>query len=219
MKIALAATVAALMAIVVVLTSASREQDLRGDSTAGPAPTSSGSSLGPAPSAFPAPLPDHQSPQPPGGTPLPRSEPVSQDAPKAAAPPAANMLLPSGDQLAALQQLVTHSRQENERLAHIDDQLASARQAADEESRRETEADAAQHAATVQALGILRQAEALLATGDSDGVDDELGRAEAALSGRTRIDVDAAREALERSDLFAARQYLAAALAERRSLR
>jgi len=112
MKIALAATVAALMAIVVVLTSASREQDLRGDSTAGPAPTSSGSSLGPAPSAFPAPLPDHQSPQPPGGTPLPRSEPVSQDAPKAAAPPAANMLLPSGDQLAALQQLVTQSRQE-----------------------------------------------------------------------------------------------------------
>ncbi len=77
----------------------------------------------------------------------------------------------------------------------------------------------AQHAATVHALGILRQAEALLATGDSDGVDDELGRAEAALSGRTRIDVDAAREALERSDLFAARQYLAAALVERRSLR
>jgi len=222
MKIALAATVAALMAIVVVLTTASRERDLSGHSNAGPAPASSGSSLGLAPSALPAPLADHRSLQPPGGTRLPRSEPVHHDAPKAAAPPAANMLLPSGDQLAALQQLVTQSRQENERLAHIDEQLASARrQAADEELRRETEAEekAAQHAATVQALGILRQAEALLATGDSDGVDDELGRAEAALSGRTRIDVDAAREALERSDLFAARQYLAAALAERRSLR
>jgi len=50
-------------------------------------------------------------------------------------------------------------------------------------------------------------------------VDDELSSAEAALSGRTRIGMDAAREALGRSDLFAARQSLAAALAERRSLR
>ncbi len=222
MKIALAGTLAALMAVVVVLTNASREQDLRGHSSAGPAAASSGSSLGPAPSALPGPLADHGSPQPPGGTPLPRSEPVSSDAPEAAALPAAKRLPPSDDQLAALQQLVRQSRQENARLAHIDEQLASARrQAAGEELRRENEAEeeAAQHAATVQALGTLRQAEALLATGDSDGVDDELSRAEAALSGRTRIDVDAAREALERSDLYEARQYLAAALAERRSLR
>jgi hypothetical protein len=39
------------------------------------------------------------------------------------------------------------------------------------------------------------------------------------LSGRTRIDVEAAREALARSDLYPARQYLEAALAERRVLR
>ncbi len=218
----LAGMVAALTAVVVVLTSASREQDLRGHSSARPAAASSSSSLGPPPSALPGPLEDDRSLRPPGGTPLPRSEPVSSDAPEAAAVPAAGMLLASDDQLAALQQLVTQSRQENERLAHIDEQLASVRrQAADEELRREDEAEeeAAQHAATVQALVTLRQAEALLATGDSDGVDDELSSAEAALSGRTRIDVDAAREALGRSDLFAARQYLAAALAERRSLR
>jgi len=83
----------------------------------------------------------------------------------------------------------------------------------------EVEQGAAQHDATLQALGTLRRAEALLAIGDSDGVDDELSRAETVLSGRTRIDVDAAREALGRSDLFAARQYLAAALAERRAQR
>ena len=58
-----------------------------------------------------------------------------------------------------------------------------------------------------------------LETGNSDGVDDELRRAEAALSGRTRLDVEAAREALAREDLLPARQYLAAALAERRARR
>jgi len=83
----------------------------------------------------------------------------------------------------------------------------------------ETEQAAVQHAETLEALATLRQAEALLETGNSDGVDDELRRAEAALSGRTRLDVEAAREALAREDLLPARQYLAAALAERRALR
>jgi hypothetical protein len=59
----------------------------------------------------------------------------------------------------------------------------------------------------------------MLESGNSDGVDDELRRAEAALSGRTRLDVEAAREALAREDLLPARQFLAAALAERRVLR
>jgi hypothetical protein len=83
----------------------------------------------------------------------------------------------------------------------------------------EVEREAARHAATLEALGLLRQAEALLATGDSDGVDDDLALAEAALSGRTLLDVQAAREALGREDLLPARQYLAAALAERRAAR
>jgi len=137
------------------------------------------------------------------------------------AQPVPAALPPSDDQIAALRQLVAQSRQENEQLGQIDEQLASLRrQAADEQSlqRDEAEQEAAQHDTTLQELATLRQAAALLATGDSDGVADELSRAEAALSGRTRIDVDAAREALGRSDLFAARQYLAAALAERRSL-
>ncbi len=51
--------------------------------------------------------------------------------------------------------------------------------------------------------------------GSSDGVDDELANAEAVLWGRTRLDVQAAREALANEDLYPARQYLAAALAER----
>jgi hypothetical protein len=83
----------------------------------------------------------------------------------------------------------------------------------------DTEQEAVQHAQTLEALATLREAEALLETGNSDGVDDELRRAEASLSGRTRLDVEAARQALAREDLLPARQYLAAALAERRVLR
>jgi hypothetical protein len=75
---------------------------------------------------------------------------------------------------------------------------------------------AAQHAATLDALDTLRRADASLAIGDSDGLDDQLVSAEAALSGRTRLDVEAAREAIARSNLLPARQFLAAALAERR---
>jgi hypothetical protein len=147
---------------------------------------------------------------------------VSDERIQAEAAPAKDTAAVSAAQLAALQLLVEQSREETERLAHIDEQLASAqRRSADQQWGREVEAEqgAAQHAATLDALDILRQAEALLAIGNADGVDDELGHAEAALVGRTRIDVDAAREALGRSDLYAARVYLAAALAERRSLR
>ena len=153
---------------------------------------------------------------------MPRSEPVSYQPAEAEAVPAQIVPPRSDEQRAALQELVAQSREENERLGRIDEQLASVRrQAADQELRRQAEAaeEAAQHAATLQALEILRQVEAVLAIGDSDGVGDQLSRAEEALSGRTRIDVDAAREALERSDLYAARVYLAAALAERRALR
>ena len=71
-------------------------------------------------------------------------------------------------------------------------------------------------AARLEALDTLRQAEARLASGNWEGVDDALAAAEESLSGRTRLDVEAAREALSRSDLLPARQFLAAALAERR---
>jgi hypothetical protein len=126
---------------------------------------------------------------------------------------------PPRDRAPALQQLVGQSQEENEQLGQIDGELAAAQQQAVEaEWQREAvaAAAAAQHAATVEALRILRRAEAVLATGDSDGVDEDLASAQAALSGRTRIDVEAAREALARSDLYPARQYLEAALAERR---
>ena len=217
MKITTAAMVTALAVAVVVLTSEPRGTAVSGHFRAGPpVATFPSGSPQPAPGPLSGPLEGDAPSQPQSGAPLPRAEPVSYDVPEATAAPAVR---PSPDQQMALQQLVAQS-QESEQLAQIDDHLAALRQeAADQEARRQDEADqqAAQHAATLEALGTLRQAEALLATGNSDGVDEDLDRAEAALSGRTRLDVEAAREALARSDLFPARQYIAAALAERRA--
>ena len=126
---------------------------------------------------------------------------------------------PIDDQVAAFQRLAGLSQRESDQLGLIGEQLLAQRQqAADDESRRQSEAEgrAASRTAAVAALGTLRQAESLLVTGSSDGVDDELAGAEAALSGRTRLDVAAARNALERGDLYEAGLYVAAALSERR---
>jgi hypothetical protein len=166
----------------------------------------------PAPTASPAP----SQPQT-GTTQSDQVAPVREVAPTPAALPQ-----PPPGRPGAVQQLVAQSQQENEQLGQIDEQLAaSLQQAADDAWRRQAVAAqaAAQHAATLEALETLRRSEALLATGDSDGVDAELARAEGALSGRSRLDVEAAREALARSDLYPARQYLEAALLERRVLR
>ena len=146
----------------------------------------------------------------------PPANPIFSDDRDAAPPPAA--LPPPREEAGAVTSFVVQS-QESEQLAQIDARLAAALQeAADEARRRQAVAEnlVAQHTATLDALDTLRRSEALLASGDSDGVDDELARAEAALSGRTRLDVEAAREALARSDLYPARQNLEAALAEKR---
>jgi hypothetical protein len=219
-KTALATAVTALSAlVVVVLASASWEPHVSGRSRAEQVAPSPGGSPPPATGALPGPLEGNAASQPQVGTSSPRSEPLSDDAPEGAAAPGPAVLPPPDDQVAALQQLIAQSREENEQLGQIDDRLAALQQqTADDESLRQSEAEqeAEQHAATLDALATLRRAEAQLEAGDSDGVDDELGQAEAALSGRTRLDVEAAREALARSDLFPAREYLAAALAERR---
>jgi hypothetical protein len=91
-------------------------------------------------------------------------------------------------------------------------------QEADRETQRAAEAaeEAARRDAALGALAGLRSADARLATGETDGVDEELGNAEEALSGRTRVDLEAARAALGQSDLYQAREYIEAALAERR---
>jgi hypothetical protein len=91
-------------------------------------------------------------------------------------------------------------------------------QQVDQESQREAEASerAARHAAALNALDQLRSAEVTLATGETDGIDDELRGAEGALPGATSADLEAARAALAQSDLYQAREYIAAALAERR---
>jgi hypothetical protein len=218
MKITLAATVAALMALGLMLARTSPEPQVSGQSRDGPVDAPPSGSLRAAPGAPAAPFEGNAPSQPQGGARLPRSEAASSDAPNAAMA-SAGAALPPPDGQAALQQLVVQSRQENEQLGQIDNQLAALRlQAYEEEWRRQAaaEQEEAQRAATLQALDTLRYAERMLATGNSDGVDDELANAEAALSGRTRLDVETAREALENEDLYPARQYLAAALAERR---
>lgn len=184
---------------------------------AAPIDVASGGNSQPALAAQSASIEGDPLPPPPQTSPrLPRSETVSYGAADAAppVPPA-----PPDARAAYLQELVEQARQQNEQLAEIDDELAAQRrQAAEEESERQAEAEqeSAQRAATLQALDTLRRVEEMLAFGNSDGVDEELANASGALWGRTRLDVEAAREALSNEDLFLAREYLAAALAERR---
>jgi hypothetical protein len=223
-KIALAATVTALTAMVVYLACAPLGPIVSQEVRAGSVPAAADTGFRPGPDALPAPLPSDETLPPEGGTRMPDSEPSSYDVPDAKTPPPAVQPPPADQaQVPELQQLVAESMQQTEALEEIDEQLAAQRQqaASDEEARRQAlaEREATQQAATLQALGTLRQAQVLLATGNSDGVDEELAGAEAALSGRTQLDVDAAREALGRSDLFQAREYLVAALEERRALR
>jgi hypothetical protein len=181
--------------------------------------------LPPASAASPAPVERSAPPQPQGGTRTPRLEPVSDVAPDAGTPapampsPTDAQLAALKAQVAALEQLVAQSRLESQQLGQINAQLQAQRQqVADAEAQQQdaAEQEAAQQAATLEALGTLRQAQVLLAFGNSDGVDEQLRRAEAALSGKTLLNVEAAREALSREDLYPARYYLAAALAERR---
>jgi hypothetical protein len=188
------------------------------------APSSPTSDLQPASAASPVPVERTASPQPQGGTRTPRLEPVSDNPADAGAPAPATsatdvQLAALKAQVAALEQLVEQSRLVSDQLGQINAQLQAQRQqVADAEAAQQdaAEQEAAQQAATLEALGTLRQAQVLLAFGNSDGVDEQLRRAEAALSGKTLLNVEAAREALSREDLYPARYYLAAALAENR---
>jgi hypothetical protein len=124
---------------------------------------------------------------------------------------------PRDDPAAYLQQLVNELRQENAQLGTLDDQVVGLRrQLADQESERRAEVadQAAQDAAVQQALDILRRVEDELSTGNTEGVDADLAGAQAALSGGALFEVQAAREALAREDLYPARQHIAAAIAE-----
>jgi hypothetical protein len=219
MKIASTAMMTAVAAVLLVLASASREGDARAQSGPGSIGAQPVGSARPAPAPLSASLEGEARSDPQVGSHLQRSELVGYDATDAQAPSAPPASPPTDARAAYLQDLVAQARQQNEQLAEIDDELAAQRrQAAQKEARRQAEArqESAQQAATLQALDTLRRAEAMLAFGNSDGVDDQLANASRALWGRTRLDVDAAREALANEDLFLARQYLAAALAERR---
>jgi hypothetical protein len=202
-----------LTGIVVVIVGASRGPDSTGHSL--PVTLSAASpSAEPSPPLPPRPPSQPQRVQPQRGT--PHLDRIADERDVAQTP---MVLPPPSQRVGAVQQLVGQSQQENQQLGQIDAQLMAAQQqAADEAWRRQAVVDqaAAQHAVTLEALETLRRSKALLATGDSDGVDEELVRAEVALSGRTLLDVEAAREALARSDLYPARQYLEAALSERR---
>jgi hypothetical protein len=124
---------------------------------------------------------------------------------------------PQGDQVKYLQELVDELHRENEQLGALDDQVLDLRQdMADRQAERRADAanQAAQQAAFLQTLGRLRRDEDALAFGDTDGVDQDLAAAEASLWGSALFEVQAAREALAREDLYPARQHIAAALAE-----
>jgi len=222
MKIAAVGMMTMVATALLLVAGASREREAFAQAGAGPIDAPSGASPQEAPAAQSASIQGAPVSPPQAGTGLPRSEAPSHGPSGAAlsVPPAPQPPPPPPDGRAAyLQQLVTEAHQQNEQLAGIHDQLAAQQQqAAEAESERQAEAEeaSAQHAATLRALDILRRAEEMLAFGNSDGVDDELANASTALWGRTRLDVDAAREALANEDLFLARQYLAAALAERR---
>jgi hypothetical protein len=216
MKIAAIGMMSMVATALLLVAGASRGREAFAQAGAGSIDAPSGGSPQEAPAAQSASIEGAPVSPPQAGTGLPRSEPPSHGPTGAAAP---SVPSPSDGRAAYLQQLVTEARQQNEQLSEIHDQLAAQQQqAAEAESERQAEAEAesAQHAATLRALDTLRRAEAMLAIGSSDGVDDELANASTALWGRTRLDVDAAREALANEDLFLARQYLAAALAERR---
>ncbi|MDP9001749.1 MAG: hypothetical protein M3O46_16740 [Myxococcota bacterium] len=237
-----ATLVTALTAMLVARASPSRESQasrpLRTESVGG---SLTGGVVGPVPDARSSALIAYD-PSPPQSTTasLPRDRESHDDAPDAAPPPVlARMPLPTAEgspdvagaaaavvqssldnEATALRQLVAQLRQRSELLEQVNEELTALRRhAASEESRRQGEAEqkVARRAAIRAALGTLRQAEARLATGNSDGVDESLSSAEAALAGGARLDVEAARAALARGDLFQAGQYLAVVLTARRA--
>jgi len=123
---------------------------------------------------------------------------------------------PRDDQAAYLQQMVNELRQENQQLRRVDDQVGALRQdMADRQAEREYEAEAvaAHQDAVLELVDRLRQDEEALAAGDTEGVSADLVYAESLLSGSALFEVQAAREALRREDLYPARQHLAAAIA------
>jgi hypothetical protein len=157
----------------------------------------------PLPSPLPAPVPSApvrgEATEPPQSSPEPApavSEPPVEAQPAPAPVPELASQLP--EQSAQLQALLQSQQEE-----------AAQQEAAAEE-------EAARHAAALEALARLRSADVELASGDTDGVDEVLGNAESTLPGRTRLDLEAARAALAQSDLYQAREYIEAALAERR---
>jgi hypothetical protein len=127
------------------------------------------------------------------------------------APPSVAERVPPGRPAAALEELVEEGRQQNDRME------AFWQGRADEVARQEAAADerAARRAEALQALRNLRNAQVDLATGDTEGVDGILARAETVLDERTRVDLEAARAALAQEDLYRAREDIGAALAER----
>ncbi len=123
---------------------------------------------------------------------------------------------PREDEAADLRRMVDELQAENQQLGTLDEEVAALRQdLADQRAEKQYEADeaAAQKATLVEVLDMLRRDENLLATGDTEGVDDDLAGAESALTGNALYEVQAAREALAREDIYPARQHIAAAIA------
>jgi len=123
---------------------------------------------------------------------------------------------PREDEAADLRRMVDELQAGNRQLGTLDEEVAALRQdLADQRAEKQYEADeaTAQKATLLEVLDMLRRDENVLATGDTEGVDEDLADAESALTGNALYEVQAAREALAREDIYPARQHIAAAIA------
>ena len=97
--------------------------------------------------------------------------------------------------------------QTNQELSALRQQIADA----DAQRQADRQGAAVQQQNVQVAMSALNAAQAQLAGGSTD-LGDALDRASASLTGQARLEVESARAALSRSDLYEARQHLAAAI-------
>lgn len=118
--------------------------------------------------------------------------------------------------IAALEQQASASQQQAQEMVRMNQQIQALRQQlADADARRQDEERQAQRRkqSTQAAIESLTAAQNQLAIGNS-GIEDALSQAQSAFTGQAQRDIEAARTALQNSDLAAARAMLSAAIVD-----
>jgi hypothetical protein len=116
--------------------------------------------------------------------------------------------------IAALEQQAVASQQQAQQLTEMNQQLQALRQQlADADARRQQEERQAQRhkQSTEAAIQSLAAAQNELAQGNT-GIEEALNQAQSTFTGQAQRDIEAARTALQNSDLSAARAMLSAAI-------